>query len=394
MKVHQLANNKRVLDVFSYSGGFTVHALCGGAKHVTSIDISKQALDVAKSNVKLNGDFDNHETIGKDAFEALQQLNDQRQKFDLVVIDPPSFAKNQAEIHQALQGYKRLAKLAVSLVEKEGILMMASCSARVVASSFYQVIGSILNDTFRPLSTSEHDFDHPIVHPESAYLKTAFFQKKIIQMDSTTIRSYFPALSDDYIFLDNAGGTQILSHVVERITSYYKHLNVQLGGLYSKSIEAREELNKASAFMAAFMNARSSNEVVIGTSTTMLIRLLSICIGQTLQPGDQIIVSQADHEANRSPWIALQDKGIEIIPWSFDPESMALEATDLTALITENKMDFNICHVSNIFGTIHPIESFTRIAHRHHCKIFVDGVAYAPHRAIDVRGLECRYICL
>lgn len=177
-QIQHLAHNKKVLDVFCYSGGFTVHALLGGAKHVTSIDISKHALEVLQTNASLNGTFTNHTAIAQDAFLALQQLIDQNNTFELVIIDPPSFAKNKKEIEQALHAYQRLAKLAVSLVEDGGILMMASCSARVLPVDFFSSIESVFKDRFLRLHTSLHDFDHPIIHPESAYLKTAYYQKK------------------------------------------------------------------------------------------------------------------------------------------------------------------------------------------------------------------------
>lgn len=213
-------------------------------------------------------------------------------------------------------------------------------------------------------------------------------------MEFSSVRSNFPSLKGDYIYLDNAGGTQILASVVNRTVEYYHTMNVQLGGLYSKSIEAKDTLAKASDFMASFMNAKSSKEVIIGTSTTMLIRLISICIGKTLKKGDQIIISQADHEANRSPWLALQEQGIDVVVWSFNQNSKSLEPSDLIDLITKKTKWVCCCHVSNIFGTIHPIETFTQIAHQNNCQIFIDGVAYAPHRAIDVQAWNVdMYVC-
>ena len=136
-RVGELSNNKTVLDVFSYAGGFSVHALANGATEVTSMDISKQALELAIENGKLNVYSGIHKTIAGDAFTEMKNLIKRGKRFDLVVIDPPSFAKQQSEVDLAKKKYAQLAELGEKLTAKKGLLVLASCSSRVLAQSFF-----------------------------------------------------------------------------------------------------------------------------------------------------------------------------------------------------------------------------------------------------------------
>ncbi|WP_103865956.1 class I SAM-dependent rRNA methyltransferase [Aquimarina sp. I32.4] len=177
-RVGELAGDKTVLDVFSYAGGFSVHALTGGAKRVVSLDISKQALDMAKGNVDLNNHKGSHEIMAIDAFIGLQTLLETDQKFDIIVIDPPSFAKRESEIHKAKISYARLAELGAKLVSSNGILVLASCSSRVLADEFFEISEeNILTSgrSFTILEKTNHDIDHPISFPEGAYLKCGYY---------------------------------------------------------------------------------------------------------------------------------------------------------------------------------------------------------------------------
>ncbi len=177
--VGELSKGKSVLDVFSYAGGFSVHALAKGAKDVTSLDISAQALAVAKENATLNDHKGTHHIIEGDAFEKLQQLIQKNRKFDVVVIDPPSFAKKATDVEKALKKYAQLAKMGVQLVSKNGILVLASCSSRVEAQDFYAMAEKALkqqNVTYKIIDRTAHDDDHPIAFAEGAYLKTIYFK--------------------------------------------------------------------------------------------------------------------------------------------------------------------------------------------------------------------------
>ncbi|WP_299381802.1 class I SAM-dependent rRNA methyltransferase [uncultured Lacinutrix sp.] len=178
-QVGEWSKGKSVLDVFSYAGGFSVHALANGAKEVTSLDISKQALEIAVLNGKLNPYSGTHKTIADDAFAAMKQMIKDKQTFDVVVIDPPSFAKQQSEIELAKKKYAQLAQLGVKLTAKKGLLVLASCSSRVLADSFFDINTQVLNESSRTsecILKTHHDSDHPIGFPEGAYLKCGYYR--------------------------------------------------------------------------------------------------------------------------------------------------------------------------------------------------------------------------
>ncbi len=178
-QVGEWSKNKTVLDVFSYAGGFSVHALANGAKEVTSLDISKQALEIAVENGKLNHYLGTHKTIAGDAFEELNKLIKKRVTFDVVVIDPPSFAKQASEIDLAKKKYAQLAELGEKLTAKNGLLVLASCSSRVVSKAFFDINNQVLlsaNRSFKAILQTQHDVDHPVTFPEGAYLKCGYYQ--------------------------------------------------------------------------------------------------------------------------------------------------------------------------------------------------------------------------
>lgn len=175
----KLSKGRRVLDVFSYAGGFTCHALKGNAKEVTSVDISAQALEQAKRNVRLNFQDVKHICIAGDAFEILKNLKDSRTQYDLIIIDPPSFTSSIKQKDIALKKYKTLTKLGVQLLDKSGILMMASCSSRVDKQDFFDSVEQVVKSSGRPykcLHKTSHDIDHPIRLKEAEYLKCGWYQ--------------------------------------------------------------------------------------------------------------------------------------------------------------------------------------------------------------------------
>ncbi len=177
-RVRELSNDRTVLDVFSYVGAFSVYALVGGAKHVTALDISQPAMDALADNVALNNlSPDTITPMVADAFDGMAYLAKQKQQFDLVIVDPPSFAKSQAEVDRALTSYKRLVQLALPLVAPDGILLMASCSSRVKPDTFFNLIINTANQSGYGLDiieTTSHALDHPIGFPEAEYLKAMF----------------------------------------------------------------------------------------------------------------------------------------------------------------------------------------------------------------------------
>ena len=166
-----------VLDVFSYAGGFAAHALVGGAAEVTCLDISRQALDLAEENAHLNLADPPLRMIAGDAFGEMARLAAAGRRFDIVVVDPPSFAKRAAEVEGALRAYRRLTRLALPLVAPGGLLLLASCSARVPAEDFYALqLGELGRSGrgFTEVARTAHDVDHPVTFAEGAYLKSLY----------------------------------------------------------------------------------------------------------------------------------------------------------------------------------------------------------------------------
>lgn len=178
-RVGQLARGKTVLDVFSYAGGFAVHALAGGALAATLLDISRPALALAEANAALNPHAGRLETLAGDAFEALDALRGQGRHYDIVVIDPPSFAKSRDEVAGALRKYAQLARLGRALVRPGGLLVLASCSSRVGAADFFATVEralDLVHGTFQRLEQTGHAFDHHAEFPEGHYLKCGYYR--------------------------------------------------------------------------------------------------------------------------------------------------------------------------------------------------------------------------
>lgn len=201
------------------------------------------------------------------------------------------------------------------------------------------------------------------------------------------VHQQFPALAGDWVFMDNAGGSQTLKRVADRISEYLLTSNVQLGASYAVSQTAGQRLNKATQAVATLINADPS-EVVLGGSTTLLLRILSLCLGQTFRPGDEVIVTDCDHEANIGAWVDLQKQGVVVKTWRTNPETLELDLADLAPLLTPRTRLVALTHVSNVLGTLNPIPKITQFVHEHGAMVCVDGVAYAPHRLIDVRAWD------
>lgn len=177
--IGNLSKGKTVLDVFSYSGGFSVHALAGGAKEVTSVDFSGQALKLAEENARLNPHQGKHQTKEGDAFVILRDLIKQKKKFNIVIIDPPSFAKSQKEVEIAKKKYGELAILGARLTRKNGLLLLASCSSRIISDDFFSIHQEEFEKnkvSYELENTTFHDIDHPVTFPEGAYLKSAYYR--------------------------------------------------------------------------------------------------------------------------------------------------------------------------------------------------------------------------
>lgn len=204
-------------------------------------------------------------------------------------------------------------------------------------------------------------------------------------LDLNFIRNQFPALTGEWTFFDNAGGSQTAKQVGDRIQDYLYNTNVQLGASYVPSQQAGERVMEAQATMAKLINAKDATEVILGSSTTQLLQNLSKSILQTFEPGDEVIVTNCDHEANIGPWIYMEKTGIKVKIWKINPDTLELHLEDLEKLMTEKTRLVAYTHASNVLGTINQIEQFTSFIHDRGAMVCVDGVAYAPHRLIDVQ---------
>jgi len=177
-RVEKLAKGRRVLNAFSYTGGFSVYAARGGAKEVVSLDASKPALDSAQRNFALNfGTDERHQIILGDAFEIMAKMRKESRLFDLVNIDPPSFAHKKSQIEGAIRAYKKLTQLGLNLLAPNGIFVQASCSSRVDTELFFNTIHLAARQAGKPLREIErtsHALDHPIGFAEGEYLKCLF----------------------------------------------------------------------------------------------------------------------------------------------------------------------------------------------------------------------------
>lgn len=180
--VGTMARGANVLDVFASTGGFTVHAAAGGADSVLAVDLSAPTLAVAERNLAHNADREavrrcTVTTEVADAFEALARYGRQHRRFDLVVVDPPSFAQRQLNVPRALDAYARLTALSVALVRPGGTLVQCSCSSRVTDEQFHRTVVHAAAQADRPLDVlrrTGHAVDHPVTFPEGAYLKAVF----------------------------------------------------------------------------------------------------------------------------------------------------------------------------------------------------------------------------
>ncbi|MCX6032180.1 MAG: class I SAM-dependent rRNA methyltransferase, partial [Chloroflexi bacterium] len=183
-RVEKLAAGRRTLNVFAYSGGFSLYAARGGASEVTSLDASAPALAAAERNFALNRHLPavaaaRHSVLVADAFTALADLRQRGQRYDLVIVDPPAFAKRESEVSAAVQTYGRLTGLALGVLAPGGTLVMSSCSSRVSAPAFFTAVNRAATQAGWPLielDRTGHAIDHPVLFPEGAYLKCLFAQ--------------------------------------------------------------------------------------------------------------------------------------------------------------------------------------------------------------------------
>jgi cysteine desulfurase family protein (TIGR01976 family) len=215
-------------------------------------------------------------------------------------------------------------------------------------------------------------------------------------LDLASIRSQFPSLSQTInghpaVFLDGPGGTQVPQRVIDAISNYLRQNNANTGGAYATSRRTDALIAGARAAMADFLNCEA-DEIVFGPNMTTLTFAMSRAIGRELGPGDEILVTRLDHDANVSPWLALEEKGV-VIRWAeIHKDDCTLDVEDLAAKLNSKTRLVAVGYASNAVGTINPVKEIVRLAHSVGALAFVDAVHYAPHGLIDVQDLDCDFL--
>jgi len=214
-----------------------------------------------------------------------------------------------------------------------------------------------------------------------------------MSLDLSLVRSHFPSLQRPLIFLDNPGGTQIADTALQRIQQYLLQCNANHGGAFPTSVESDAILEEAHQAMADFYSAASAQEIVFGPNMTSLTLHISRSIARTWKPGDCIVVTRLDHDANVTPWVlAAEDRGCRVLWVDFHPEDGTLDLDSYRAALEHSPRLVAIGYASNALGTINPVRKLIRWAHEAGAWVYVDAVQYAPHGLIDVQDLDCDFL--
>ena len=205
-------------------------------------------------------------------------------------------------------------------------------------------------------------------------------------LDLEFVRARFPALTTDWALLDNAGGSVPLGSVADSVGDYMRQCMVQLGASYDLSVEASTRVAAGHRAAEELLGA-DEGEVVLGPSSTMLARTIARGLRPLWNEGDAVVVTDLDHETNIGAWRELEATGIEVREWPFDPGTQRLELLGLEPLLDDRTRLVAFSHCSNIFGTIHDVETIAARVRAAGALSCVDGVAFAPHRRVDVKAL-------
>ncbi|MEO1088318.1 MAG: aminotransferase class V-fold PLP-dependent enzyme, partial [Acidobacteriota bacterium] len=214
--------------------------------------------------------------------------------------------------------------------------------------------------------------------------------------DSAFVRRQFPGLDAGWTLFDNAGGSVPLRGVIDRISEHLTHYAVQLGASYELSVRAAERVDAGRRAMAQLIRAEPS-EIVMSASTTASMNRLARALEPQVKVhseagGAEIIVTDLDHDTNIAPWERLAERtGATLKVWRLRPEGMTLDVDDLEALLTERTRIVAMTHCSNLAGEILDVRRAASAAKAAGALTVIDGVAYAPHRRVDVRALGCDF---
>ncbi len=216
------------------------------------------------------------------------------------------------------------------------------------------------------------------------------------KFDLNYARRQFPALDlkvagAPAVYLDGPGGTQVPQRVIDAVSDYYTRSNANTGGMFDTSRRTDALILSARGAMADFLGC-DATEIVFGPSMTTLTLGLARSIGRTLGPGDEVVVTTLDHDANVAPWRALEERGVIIRQVDIHPENCTLDMDDLRLKINSNTRVVAVGYAANAVGTINDVNEVVRLAHNVGALAFLDAVHYAPHGPIDVRALDCDFL--
>ncbi|MBS56471.1 MAG: cysteine desulfurase [Rickettsiales bacterium] len=210
------------------------------------------------------------------------------------------------------------------------------------------------------------------------------------KLDIDFVRSQFPAFKDpickNWSFVENAGGSYVPKQVIDHLNEFMISTKVQPYAKYEMSKTAGEKMDKATELFAKMINA-NKKEIIIGGSTSINLYVLSNALKYFLQPGDEVIITNQDHEANISPWKRLSEVGANIKEWKINPDTAELELESLQKLITNKTKIVAVTHCSNIVGSVNDLKTISELAHKNNAIVIGDGVSYAPHGFPDVKEL-------
>ncbi|MCL4524761.1 MAG: cysteine desulfurase-like protein [Acidobacteria bacterium] len=216
------------------------------------------------------------------------------------------------------------------------------------------------------------------------------------KLDVQWVREQFPALKQSVngqpaVFLDGPAGTQVPQRVIDAMREYFETSNANTCGAFATSRRSDAMLAEAHRALAALLGC-DEDEVHFGQNMTSLTFALARSIGRELKPGDEIVVTTLDHDANVAPWRALEEKGVVVRQVDIHVEDCTLDLDDLRAKITARTRVVAVGYASNAVGTINPVAEIIRLAHAAGALAFIDAVHYAPHGPIDVRALDCDFL--
>lgn len=214
-----------------------------------------------------------------------------------------------------------------------------------------------------------------------------------MSLDISRIRQQFPALARPVTFFDGPGGTQICQQSLERIQNYLVDCNANHEGAFATSHESDAILDAAHAAMADFYNAARPEEIIFGPNMTTLTLHLSRSLARTLSPGDEIIVTRLDHDANIAPWLLVaEDRGCKVTWIDFDVEDGTLKLDEFAKALERKPKIAAFGYASNSLGTINPVQKMVTMAKEAGALTYIDAVQYAPHGPIDVQHLVCDFL--